>query len=82
MKLLWRLGKAARKYKGLYIIAILSTFVLTLINLAAPKLLSSMTGVVESGGNGAARTIGLLTALLIVLYLMRILFRYLRKYQQ
>ena len=80
MKLLWRLGKAARKYKGLYIIAILSTFVLTLINLAAPKLLSSMTGVVESGGNGAARTIGLLTALLIVLYLMRILFRYLSNY--
>ena len=49
MKLLWRLSKEAIKYKGLYIIAILSTFCLTLINLAAPRALSRMTGIVSDG---------------------------------
>ncbi len=81
MKLLWRLGKEAIKYKTLYVIAILSTFVLTVINLAAPKILSLMTGLVEQGETeGSIRKIIYLTALLIVLYLFRILFRYLSNY--
>lgn len=49
MKLLWRLEKEAIKYKNLYIIAILSTFALTFVNLAAPKILSSITAIVELG---------------------------------
>lgn len=82
MKILWRLGKEAIKYKGLYAVAILSTLLLTLVNLAAPRLLSAMTGVVESGsaGEAATRTILFLTASLVGLYLMRILFRYLSNY--
>ena len=49
MKTLWKLTKEAARYKGLYILAILSTLGLTLVNLSAPKVLSSMTGVVEKG---------------------------------
>ena len=37
MKLLWRMGKEAVRYRSLYVIAILSTFALTVINLAAPR---------------------------------------------
>ena len=54
MKMLWKLTKEAARYKGLYILAILSTLGLTLVNLTAPKLLSSMTGVVEKGVDDAA----------------------------
>ena len=49
MKTLWELTKEAARYKGLYIIAILSTFSLTVVNLSAPKVLSSMTALVENG---------------------------------
>ena len=81
MKLLWRLGKEAIHYKALYVIAILSTFALTLINLAAPKLLASMTGLVAKGRTeDSANKIYLITAILIGLYLLRILFRYFSNY--
>lgn len=81
MKLLWRLGKEAIRYRTLYIIAILSTFGLTIINLAAPKILSSMIAVVEQGpGDDAIRKILILTAVLISFYLLKILFRYLSNY--
>ncbi len=81
MKLLWRLGKEAIKYKSLYLIAIISTFALTLINLAAPKILSEMTAIVVKGESPkAVHNILLLTILLILLYLLRILFRYLSNY--
>ncbi len=81
MKLLWRLGKEAIKYKSLYLIAIISTFALTLINLAAPKILSEMTAIVVKGESPKAiHNILLLTIILITLYLLRILFRYLSNY--
>lgn len=37
MKMLWKLTKEAARYKGLYILAIVSTLCLTAVNLAAPK---------------------------------------------
>lgn len=81
MKLLWRLGKEAIRYKALYIIAILSTFALTLINLIAPKLLSSITALVQSNNTENWRyKLYQLTITLILLYLMRILFRYLSNF--
>lgn len=81
MRLLWNLGKEAIRYKGLYLVAILSTFLLTGINLVAPKVLSSMTQIVENGvTDGSMETIGLLTVILIALYLLRILFRFLSNY--
>ena len=36
MKLLWKLSREAIRYKGLYLVAILATFGVTLVNLAAP----------------------------------------------
>ena len=81
MKLLLRLSREAVRYKHLYVIAILSTFCLTLVNLAAPKALSVMTGIVERGmTEESLDAIGLLTLALVVLYLLRILFRFLSNY--
>ena len=81
MKMLWRLSREAIRYKALYIIAILATLALTAVNLAAPKALSSMTGIVERGvDEEGLRQIGILTAVLVALYLLRILFRFLSNY--
>jgi ATP-binding cassette subfamily B protein len=81
MKTLWKLTKEAARYKGLYIIAILSTFGLTAVNLAAPKLLSSMTGIVGAGVDDTAMiTIKRLALALLGLYLLRVLFRFLSNY--
>ena len=81
MKMLWKLTKEAARYKGLYVLAILSTLALTIINLTAPKLLSSMTGIVEKGMDDASLDIIVNLALgLLVLYLLRILFRFLSNY--
>lgn len=81
MKMLWKLTKEAARYKGLYVLAILSTLALTILNLSAPKILSSMTGVVEKGVDDAALTvISRLALMLLILYLLRILFRFLNNY--
>lgn len=81
MKLLWRLGKEAIRYKSLYVIAILATFALTVVNLFAPKLLSMMTALVEKGvTEEGKKEILIITATLVVIYLLRILFRYLSNY--
>ena len=47
MKMLLRLSKEALKYKALYVIAILATLLLTVVNLAAPKVMAEMTGIVN-----------------------------------
>ncbi|MBP5609181.1 MAG: ABC transporter ATP-binding protein [Lachnospiraceae bacterium] len=81
MKTLWKLTKEAARYKGLYVIAILSTFGLTIVNLIAPKVLSAMTGLVEKGVDDTAlTTIIRLSVLLLGLYLLRVLFRFLSNY--
>ena len=78
IRTLWRLSREAIRYRSLYIIAIFSTLALTAVNLAAPKVLSAMTGIVEAGVDDAGlRTIGGFTAILVGLYLLRILFRFL-----
>lgn len=81
MKMLWKLTKEAARYKGLYVLAILSTLGLTVVNLTAPKVLSSMTGIVEQGmDENALDYIKGLAFLLLALYLLRILFRFLSNY--
>ena len=81
MQLLWRLSREAVRYKNLYVVAILSTLGLTIVNLAAPRVLSNMTGIVEAGmDESSLRAIGTLTAALIVLYLLRVAFRFLSNY--
>ena len=78
---LLRLSREAVRYRRLYFVAVLSTLALTVVNLAAPKILSAMTGVVETGvSEGGIRRIGVFTVLLVVLYLFRILFRYLSNF--
>ncbi len=81
MKTLWKLTKEAARYKGLYVIAILSTLSLTLVNLTAPKVLSAMTGLVEKGVDEASlQSILHLAWFLLGLYLLRVLFRFLSNY--
>jgi len=81
MRTLWKLTKEAARYKGLYVIAILSTLSLTLVNLTAPKVLSAMTGLVEKGvDENALKSILLLAWILLGLYLLRVLFRFLSNY--
>ncbi len=81
MKTLWKLTKEAARYKGLYVIAILSTFGLTVVNLSAPKVLSSMTGIVEKGmDEEGLNSVIRLALLLLGLYLLRVLFRFLSNY--
>ncbi len=81
MKLLLKLSKEAIRYRGLYAIAILSTLILTVINLAAPKVLSAMTGIVSEGVDDAGmRKVWNLTLILVVLYLARVAFRFLNNY--
>ena len=81
MKLLWKLSKEATRYRGLYIIAILATLSLTIVNLAVPRVLASMTGIVEQGVNEESLArIGQLTLILCCLYLSRIAFRFMSSY--
>ena len=81
MKLLLKLSREAIRYRGLYVLAILSTLCLTLVNLAAPRVLSSMTGIVSRGVTAAGlEEIRHLTVLLCALYALRILFRFLSNY--
>ncbi len=81
MKLLWRLSREAVRYKNLYVVAILSTLGLTIVNLAAPRALSAMTGIVERGmDRSSLGIIGWLTTALIFLYLLRVVFRFLSNY--
>ena len=68
MKMLWKLTKEAARYKGLYVLAILSTLGLTVLNLTAPKLLSAMTGVVEKGVDDAALDTIMLLAIALLLF--------------
>ena len=65
LKTLWRLSVEAVRYRTLYAVAILSTLALTAVNLAAPKVLSAMTGYVEKGvDRDALHSISLLAVLL------------------
>ncbi|MBR4458052.1 MAG: ABC transporter ATP-binding protein [Clostridia bacterium] len=81
MKMLWRLSREAIRYRTLYIIAILATLGLTGVNLAAPRVLSDMTGIVKTQVDEAGfRRIVVLALILVGLYLLRILFRFLSNY--
>ena len=79
MKLLWRIAKEAKKYRGLLFIGIMATLFLTGVNLAAPRLLARMTGIVQHGITDMNEIVRLVIALL-GLYLLRVLFRFLSSY--
>ena len=80
MKLLLRIMGDAKRFKGLYVIAILSTLLLTVLNLAAPKVLSEITKTLTTGLQDGLEKILYLTAALGGIYLLRVLFRYASNY--
>jgi len=81
MKLLLKLSREAVKYRRLYFIAISSTFLLTAVNLIAPKLLSSLTELVKNGEAGKnLKALAFLTGGLFGLYLLMVLFRFMSNY--
>lgn len=81
MKVLLRIAKEAKKYRGLLIIAMLSTLSVTALNLTAPMLLRNMVAIVSGGiteqGLGEIGTIALM---LLGLYFLRIIFRFMAGY--
>lgn len=81
MKTLLKLFKEAIHYKTLYIIAIISTLSLTVLNLSAPKVLSALTAIVKNGvTNEGLSEIRKLAVILVLLYLLRIVFRFLSSF--
>ncbi len=81
MKTLWKLSKEAIRYKGLYILAILATLSLTVVNLTAPKVLSAMTAIVKTKvTHDGLIQIRNLALLLVGIYLLRIVFRFMSSY--
>ena len=79
MKLLWRIAKEAHKYRLLLTLGIISTLLLTAVNLIAPRLLARMTGLVQRGIPDI-KEILFLAAVLLGLYILRVLFRFLSSY--
>lgn len=81
MKVLLRLGREAKKYMKYYIVGIVAVILTSAVALAAPKVLSSMTGIVSSGvtDEGLERIIILALALL-GLYVAKLVCRFLSTY--
>lgn len=81
MKVLARIGKEAKKYMKYYIVGIIAVIVTTAVNLTAPKLLSSMTGIVSSGvDQEGLKTILVLAVTILGLYATKLVSRFLSTY--
>jgi len=81
MKTLWRIAKEAVRYKGWLSLAIFGTLLLTAVNLVAPRIMASMTGIVADGMTRESfHTVLWMASGLLALFLARILFRFLSSY--
>jgi len=81
MKTLWRIAKEAVRYKGWLMLAIIGTLSLTAVNLTAPRIMASMTGIVADGMTEEGFLVVRWMALgLLALFLARVLFRFLSSY--
>jgi len=82
MKIILRVAKEAAKYKILLIVSAVSTLLLTVVNLTAPWFMRDITSIVAAGGldEQKLRRILTISAMLLGLYLIRILLRYLSNY--
>ncbi len=81
MKVLFRLGKEAKKYVRYYVVGIVAVILTSLVTLAAPKVLSSMTGIVSAGVDGTdLNTILVLAFVLLGLYVVKLVCRFLSTY--
>ena len=81
MKLLLKAAITAKKYKWLLIIGALSTLMISVVNLIAPRLLSLLTGLVMDGVTEVELAqIFNLALMLLGLYFVKILFRFMSNY--
>ena len=81
MKILWRLAKEAVRYRFWLLLAIFGTLSLTAVNLAAPRIMASMTGIVAAGiTEESLVTVLWMAAVLLGLFVIRIVFRFLSSY--
>jgi ABC-type multidrug transport system fused ATPase/permease subunit len=79
MKLLWRLAGDAARFKGLYSVSIISMLILSGIALIPPMLMREMMRHLESGSADMEEILRL-ALLLLGLYLVQVLFRFLCHY--
>jgi ABC-type multidrug transport system fused ATPase/permease subunit len=81
MKKLIRIAKEAVRYKGWLSLAIFGTLAVTAVNLIAPRIMASMTGLVAEGiTQESLVTILWMAGTLLGIFLIRILFRFLSSY--
>jgi ABC-type multidrug transport system fused ATPase/permease subunit len=81
MKTLLRIAKEAVRYKGWLLLSIFGTLMMTTVNLIAPRIMASMTGLVAAGMTRENYISVLwMAGGLLGLYLIRILFRFLSNY--
>jgi len=81
VKILLRAAKEAVRYKWLLIIAAFSTLMLTGVNLVTPRVLSRMTALVsQTITEDSLKNIAQIAVVLLGLYLIKILFRFLSNY--
>ena len=81
MKTLWRIAKEAVRYRFWLLLSIFGTLSLTVVNLIAPRIMASMTGLVAAGiSDENLITIFRMAAILLGLFLIRILFRFISSY--
>ena len=81
MGTIFKLAKEASRYKAYYFGAIIATLCLTVINLAAPKVISKATGLISIGVDEQSLSkIIELAIILLALYLGRVVFRFLNNY--
>jgi len=81
MKTLLRLAKEAVRYKWWLLLSIFGTLALTAVNLVAPRIMASMTGIVAAGMTPENfKKILWMAGTLLCLFLTRILFRFLSNY--
>jgi len=81
MKILWRLAKEAVRYRFWLLLAIFGTLALTAVNLIAPRIMASMTGIVAAGMTAKGlSTVFWMAGELLVLFFIRILFRFISNY--
>jgi ABC-type multidrug transport system fused ATPase/permease subunit len=81
MKTLWRIAKEAVRYKYWLLLSIVGTLSLTAINLIAPRIMASMTGLVAAGmTHENFITVLWMAGALLGLFMIRILFRFISNY--
>jgi len=81
MKLLLKVAVAAKKYRWLLVVGVIATLMLSVVNLIAPRLLATMTGYLADGVTNEELTLIFHLALyLLLMYAVKILFRFLSNY--